>query len=492
MAGTEHGSVCSGSSMRVVSRRLVKASDTTTTTISPRVVAFTNLDLLNDMQLYVACLYRMPATSTYSAVAATFEAHMPSFLNHMFPMAGRIVRDPVSGLPEELRCGNQGAELVLADAGVALRALDWSLANESVRKILVPFPDEVPLSLQLVSFTCGLGFAVVWGFHHLLGDGSFGGMLMKTWCELVMTGSISGGGPSHDRAVFFRPRDPPSYSASFAATFTPWDHEHQVNGLTAEASFVQRHYYVEGRDVARLRDTASTTEPGGRRRRATRAEAVSAYLWKVLAGVVASLTRLADDEKRCRMAWLVDGRRRLTLTSSTPELRRALRSYAGNVTTHAVGDAAVAAVLSRPLAEVAAMVRDAITAPDYDALCQETVDWVEAHKRTGLSYAHTVALGLGSPTLAMTVVSSEHNSETDFGFGPAVLGMPVDARDGRLCTAHMYVTTRPADGSWIVNAYVWPRLAAALEADEGRVFRPITAEYLGLGECLPPEARPRL
>jgi hypothetical protein len=45
----------------------------------------------------------------------------------------------------------------------------------------------------------------------------------------------------------------------------------------------------------------------------------------------------------------------------------------------------------------------------------------------------------------------------------------------------MQIAARPGDdGSWIASAFLWPRLAAALESDEPRVFRPVTAEYLGL------------
>jgi hypothetical protein len=45
----------------------------------------------------------------------------------------------------------------------------------------------------------------------------------------------------------------------------------------------------------------------------------------------------------------------------------------------------------------------------------------------------------------------------------------------------MQIAARPGvDGSWIASAFLWPRLAAALESDEPCVFRLVTAEYLGL------------
>jgi hypothetical protein len=82
----------------------------------------------------------------------------------------------------------------------------------------------------------------------------------------------------------------------------------------------------------------------------------------------------------------------------------------------------------------------------------------------------------------MTVTSfASFATDTDFGFGPAAMALPTSASTARLCSGFMQIAARPGDdGSWIANAFLWPRLAAALESDEPRVFRPVTAEYLGL------------
>uniref|UniRef100_R7WGN9 Omega-hydroxypalmitate O-feruloyl transferase n=1 Tax=Aegilops tauschii TaxID=37682 RepID=R7WGN9_AEGTA len=365
-----------GLPIRVVSRRLVRASDPS---IRPHVLAVSHLDLYaNTEQCALTCVYPKPPTGAgdFDAVVAAFEAHMPAYLNYFFPMAGRIVVDPSSGIPE-LHCYNQGAELIVAHAGVELSALDWSLSGESLKRIHVPYAQDMVLSVQLLSFTCG-GLAV-----------------------LVRTGTISGGGPNHDRSVlrqFSRPRDPPTYGASVAAMYTRWEHEQEVNALTAEESFIERLYYVDERDIARLRGEASAEG----RQRATRVQAVSAYLWKAV-----------------------------TLTPA-----------------------------------------------DYDELYQQMVDWMEVHKPT--NFVETPAIGLGSPTLAQTMWSSFPN-DTDFGFGEAALAMPVHQNLGRLCMGLICITPKPADpGTWIVSAFIWPRLAAVLESDEQRIFKPLTAEFLGL------------
>lgn len=153
--------------------------------------------------------------------------------------------------------------------------------------------------------------------------------------------------------------------------FGAYDHDGLVNALTAHDSFVERLYYIEASTIARLRELATST---GGQQLSSRVQALSAYLWKVLATVVAT-SRVREE--RCRMLWWVDGRRRIT----SPELVPAMRSYFGNVTTYVVEEAAVEEIQRKPLAEVAAMVREAITSIDYDEHIQELVDWVEEHKK---------------------------------------------------------------------------------------------------------------
>ncbi|CAO2162052.1 unnamed protein product [Urochloa humidicola] len=452
--------------VRVVSRRLVKAADAS---IKPQVLSLSNLDLLSQsIQLSTFCIYRKP-TSTgggggFGAVVKAFESALPSFLNYFFPFAGRISTDPASGLPE-VHCGNQGAELVVGEAGVALASLDYSARGALARRVLLPYGDDVALSVQMVSFACG-GFTVAWRTHHVLVDGKSMSHLVSAWSELARTGELSAESrPSHDRSVF-RPRAPPAYDGSaLDEAFTPLDSKYQINVLTANQSFVERLYCVEAPDIERLRSAASLDDGT----RASRVQALSAYLWKALAGVVAGTA-----ETRCRIGLWVDGRRRM----ASAERRAAMRNYFGNFITYAVKEASVGDVLGMPLPDVAAMVREAVTAPAYEEQFQEVVDWVEDHKTQG--YVQTAILGLGSPILSVTTVSS-FGTDTDFGFGHAAMAVPMATATARLCSGYVQVFSRPGDeGTWFVNMIVWPQLAAALEADEPRVLRPVTAEYLGL------------
>ncbi|CAO2180378.1 unnamed protein product [Urochloa humidicola] len=444
--------------VRVVSRRLVRSSDS----IEPHVLALSNLDLVpQPIPVSMFCVYAKPPAANFSAVVAAFETRLPSFLNHFFPLAGRISANPRSGLPEAIHCGNQGAELVVGEASVALASLDYA-ASSSLCRFQLLYAEDVALSVQVVSFECG-GFTVAWRTNHVLVDGSALSFLVSAWSELARSGTLPAGArPSHDRWVF-RPRAPPSYGTELDDELTPLDARSQINVLTTKQSFVRRLYLIEASDMERLRRAASRDG-----RRATRTQAVSAYLWKALAGVVGA----ADT--RCRMGWWVNGRLRIT----APRLRAAMRNYVGNATTCVVHEASVQELLRMPLSDVAAMVHEAIVAPDYDKRFQDLADWVEEHK-TG-RYIETASVGLGSPALIVTAFSS-FPIDTDFGFDRAVMALPVSVPAARLCSGYVETIARPGgDGSWIASAFLWPRLAAALEADEPRVFKPVTAEYLGL------------
>lgn len=445
--------------VRVVSRRLVKASDSS---VEPHVLAASNLDLLYcTFQAFFVCVYPRQMAGDFDSVVATFLARLPSFLDHFFPLAGRIVTDRSSGLPE-VHCSNQGAELVVGEASVALASLDFSNLDASLQKVWLPYDDGAPLSVQLVSFPCG-GFSVTWRVSHLLMDGHAMYMCVNMWSEFARNGTLpAGAAPCHDRSVLFLPRSPPSYRPSFGEAYTPDNGARLVNVLTNE-SFVERLYYIEARDIVSLRSAAS--REGGQS--ATRMEAVSAYLWKALAAVVGSADEL------CRMGWWVDGRRRLT----SPEHRAAVRNYAGNVTSFAVGEARVKEIRHAPLQDVASLVHEAISSAATEEHFQELVDWLEVHKSE--RYLEAATVGLGSPAVTVTSMAS-FPLDTDFGFGRAALAMPTFPR-GRTCSALFVVAARPGcDGSWFVSAFAWPRLAAALETDEKRIFKPVTAEYLGL------------
>ena len=236
---------------------------------------------------------------------------------------------------------------------------------------------------------------------------------------------------------------------------------------------MRRNYVVAAADVARLRAAASTPA-----RRATRLEALSAHVWKLLAAAV------GGSDARCRMAWLVDGRPRLDPSRFDAGT---VRRYLGNVITYASREAAVDAVSSSPLPEVAAMAGAAIAGVFRSERFEELVDWMEARKgvfREGGKWTEAVGVGTGSPALVVSAFVA-FRVEGDFGFGRPRLVMPW-VRPGRLGSAAMTVARSPReDGSWVITARLWPQLADAVDADPEAVLKPATAAALGFGELEP-------
>ncbi|TVU12614.1 hypothetical protein EJB05_46265, partial [Eragrostis curvula] len=423
----------------VASRELVRASDPPPG--FPAVLAASNLDLIfGSFHIYFVTVYPAPAAGLPAVVAAV-RAALPAFLSRFFPFAGRVVINASTGVPE-IACNNAGAELVVADANVALA-------------------DGLALSLQLVGFACG-GFALSWGRNHLLVDGHGLTSLPNAWAELLRTGDISWE-PHHERASLFQPRSPPRYSPSLDVEFTRYAPASLPNSLLV-ATLVRRMYVVSVADVDRLRAAASTPT-----RRATRLEALSAHVWKLLARAV------GESDTHCRIAWLVDGRSRLDPAKYN---RDAVRRYLGNVVTYASRESSVEAVASSSLADMAAMAGAAIA-----ERFEELVDWMERNKgvfREGGKWTETVGVGTGSPALVVSALLP-FRVEGDFGFGKPRLVMPW-VRPGRLGSASMIVARCPAeDGSWVVIARLWPRLADAVDADPEAVLRPATAARLGFG-----------
>lgn len=285
-------------------------------------------------------------------------------------------------------------------------------------------------------------------FDHRIADAYSFNMFLLAWSEIASGKQISTV-PSFRRSLV-SPRRPGSPDPSIDRLFVPVS---QLPPPANSSDSVNRIYYIASADVDRLQDLAS--EPGGRKPR-TKLEAFTAYLWKLVGA--------GSGKQASRMGVVVDGRRRLG---------PAMDAYFGNVLSIPYATASVGAM---EVKEVAEIVRGVVAGAASEGHFRGLVDWVEA-RRPEAAVARVYAEG------GLSVVVSSGRGfpvrAVEFGWGKAAFGsyhFPWEGSAGYV----MPMPSAKGGGDWVVYAHLPRELAAIVEDDSGGVFRPITADYLGL------------
>ncbi|XP_057443656.1 coniferyl alcohol acyltransferase [Lotus japonicus] len=416
------------------------------------VVTLSNLDLLSGrFPITYLYFYRKPKQGNFKAFVETLKISLAQLLDHYYPFAGQIIQNPKTSEPEII-CDNNGSLVIEAQANTPLHNLDFYDLNETLQEKIVSIQPDFPFQIQVTEFTCG-GISLAFSFDHALGDATSFGKFITSWCDIAQNKPLSFT-PDHTRHL--RARSPPKYESSLDQTFMRCTMEEIQNMPVYRINKIKRLYHINVSSIKMLQELASK----GTKR--TKIEAFSAYVWKKMIATI--------DHEKCKMGWLVDGRKRMCRGNNS------MSNYIGNVLSVAFGEASVEELKEGSLSEICDMVHEAISKVSNEAHFLDLIDWVECH-RPGLMLAKAV-LGLEGPGLVVSSGQRFPISEVEFGFGPPLLGTVYTSIEG---VGVGYMNQRPSaqgDGSWTVSAILWPEMVAALEDDP--IFIPMTAAHLQL------------
>uniref|UniRef100_K4A2X4 Agmatine coumaroyltransferase-2 n=2 Tax=Setaria italica TaxID=4555 RepID=K4A2X4_SETIT len=299
----------------------------------PDVVPLSVFDKVNfDTYVSVIYVFRPPTPPN-----AALEAGLARALAEYPEWAGRLGVDG-RGNRAILLLNGEGARLVEATADVALDSvLPLSPAPE-VRS-LHPSEDgaEEVMLIQLTRFACG-GLAVGFTAHHLVSDGRATNNFFLAWSQATRGVPVDPV-PVHDRASFFKPRDPPrvEFDHSGVEFKKPEPaaaplHSEAGNNVNDEVLVHKAHFSREF--IARLKSQASP--PGGRPCSTLRC--VVAHLWRC---ITAARGLHAAGAATTSVCIAVDGRARMI--HPVPD------GYTGNVVLWARPTAAARDLVARPL-----------------------------------------------------------------------------------------------------------------------------------------------
>ncbi|EPS71697.1 hypothetical protein M569_03062 [Genlisea aurea] len=417
----------------------------------PHVISPSNLDLLSG---------RFPVTYLFiyahsSPSSSNFLASLSESLRIFYPFAARIAHNPNSG-DLEIVCGDTstgGVLFVHAAANVSLDDFDLYDLDRILEGKLVPVGDtDLGFKIQITTFACG-STAVTFTFDHLLGDASAFAKFLSTFSEIALRKPVSCS-PDHTRNL--KPRNPPVYDPAMDDSFVACTMEQIRNMPTIALPLIKRLYRVEKASIERLQGLAG--ENGTKR---TKIEAFSSYIWKIMAASI------KNKGKRCRMGWLVDGRRRMSSKS--------MENYIGNVVSIASGEMEVRAIRESSIADMAETVHRSISEVTVESHFRNLIDWIECKKRAGGLVSSKLVLGDGGDCPCIVVSSGRRFPvrEVDLGFGNPVLGTVCSSVE-RLGVG--YINQREGgsgDGSWTVSVILWREMVDAMESHPDSIFRPL-------------------
>ncbi|XP_020596575.1 hydroxycinnamoyltransferase 1-like, partial [Phalaenopsis equestris] len=330
-----------------------------------------NLDLLlPPLEVGVFFCFKKPPpllipASNFASLVAKLKSSLAKVLLVYYPLAGKVVEN-AAGEPE-LLCNNRGVEFIEACADVELHQVDFYDVDGSVERKLVPKKDEHSvLTVQATEMKCG-GLVLGCVFDHRISDAHTFHMFLIAWAETAACKEVPID-PIFDRSLLNPGRSTKSGllepKFKFDRLYVP------ISQLPPppppeiekpEPQAINRLYYIAADEINRLQSIASSE---GRRRR-TKIEAFTAYLWKLIG-------RCGKRGEVTRMGVVVDGRRGL----GSPEMN----VYFGNVLSIPYGSLEVGEVEAMGIEELSDLVHEIVVEGDREEHFRGLVDWVEERR----------------------------------------------------------------------------------------------------------------
>ncbi|CAI9756535.1 unnamed protein product [Fraxinus pennsylvanica] len=442
-----------------------------------------NLDLLlPPVDVGVFFCYKKPENFTFESMVVVLKKALTQTLVSYHAFAGELVKNAY-GEPE-LLCNNRGVDFVEAMADIELKDLDLYNPDATVEGKLVPKRKQGLLAIQATQLKRG-GMVVACTFSHQVADAYSANMFLISWAEMALSKPLSQI-PSFRRSILF-PRDPTSYDVSVGNMYVPIsalpqpeaddqrsDADDDDDDDDDDEIAISRIYYIKSDRINDLQLLANTENDSScSRRKRTKLEAFSAFLWKMIA--IGEFTR---TDKFCRLGIVVDGRTRLI--NGDENQAKLIEPYFGNVLSIPFGEKKIKELKERPLSWIANEIHEFLDAAVTKEHFLGLIDWVEVHRpEPGRAKIYCARASEDEP--AVVVSSGQHFpvKKMNFGWGEPCFGsyhFPWRGKSG-------YVMPMPSpkgNGDWIVYMHLLKGQLELIENNAANVFSPLTSEYLCL------------
>ncbi|KAH7521338.1 hypothetical protein FEM48_Zijuj07G0022300 [Ziziphus jujuba var. spinosa] len=433
-----------------------------------------NLDLLlPPLDVGVFMCYKKPAVMTMDMIGMLKKALVQALVP-FYAFAGEVVTNS-TGEPE-LLCNNRGVDFVEAYADIQLEQLNLYDSETTIQGKLIPNKKQAGImAVQVTEFQCG-GLVVACTWDHRVADAHSANLFMVSWAEIASAAAhddnsnkkslLSGPQPCFRRSLL-NPRRPGIIDPSIDRFFIP------LNMLPppppqppAADGLVSRIYSVSAHEVKRLQSEASTNSC-----KRSKLVSFSAFLWKTIA-------KSAITGKKCKLGIAVDGRTRLSPSSSTGTTApNPMASYFGNVLSIPYGSKPADELIDQPLCCVADAVHEFLDVATTKEHFLGLIDWAETH-RPITSMAKVYSKGIeDGPAFVVSSGLWFPLSHLDFGWGkPAFWSYSFhwEGDTGYVMPMH----SPKGNGDWVVHMRLLKGQLDLLENQASHVLRPFTFDFL--------------